>query len=461
MSFALNQICGEGMFFEYNLVSGLAALITIAVALAAVTKQHKTMTKIMTVITGIMAAGVFGATDLYTNYICFEVAGFTSLFFIYDNAAQIRLKQRKNKNKQIQDEDGGDDTSDVIEEGPVFVVGSMGDSKSIIASKSESSKEYLGWIVITGMIMAMGMFFMSCFAHTLEFDHMTPQIFTGGWVYAMVFCYYVGFAARAAQVPCHSWLHQYCAQLDGFTGMCASILLLPGGIWSIYMLFPRLFPHNMHWEGFFVLMSIVGVVVAIVKYSNAVTGKCKMSAIYMLIMSLTQLFFVTVNVEYGILLGMLAILIAYFTYGRKIENTEYPEPVFDLRWCSVENLVYKPAFKVGFPVFFGIIFRIIDYLPDTIIAFFRGTVFMDSNQKIWDKVGTPFAYIIGKGLDDITRGLNRTLLKNHPFKHSFINGIAVAKQEARATTGIFMKSVSFGLMLFAIGMIATLVYMAY
>ncbi len=461
MRFALYEICGEGMFFEYHLISALAAVITIAVAFAAVTKQHKTITKIMTVIMGVMSAGIFGAMDLYTNYICFEIAGFASLFLIYDNAHKIRLKDRKSSDAQIHDEDGGDEDIPYVEEPPVFVVGSVGDSKTIVASKSEASKEYLGWIVITGMVMAMGMFFMSRYAHTLEFDQMHHGMFSGGWVYAMVFCYYVGFAARCAQMPLHSWHNQYCAQMDGFMGMAASLILLPGGIWSIYQLFPRLFPHNVHWQGFFILMGVITLFAALLKFSNSVTGKCKMAAIYMLIMGLVQIGFVTLNTEIFLIIGMLAIIIAYMSVGRKIENNEYDEPYFDFRWFSLENLVYKPAFKTGFPVFFGIIFRVIDYLPDTIIAMIRGTLYQDSKQKIWDKVGTPFTYVIGKVLDDVVRGLNRTVLVKYPFRHSFVNGIAVAKQEARQTTGIFMRSVSFGLMLFAIGMIVTLIYMAY
>jgi hypothetical protein len=367
-SIVFEGFCGEGLHFYYSgpaiVLAILSCLPTIRVLFV---KDQKVATQLTTIGVLITSIGVYGATDLFTSYICFEIAGFLSIIWVLQ-------ENRKNDN-------------------------------------AETGRIYLGWLVITGMIMTMGMFLFSHFAGTLEYEElMTLGLIKKNliWANAAAVCYLIGAGTRCGMVFFHAWMDTIITRMPILYRRLVICLLVPGGIWQLIRLYPILYD-NRDWQILLCVLAVLTVLLYIMKYIWAKSGQ--------------------------------------------------ESYLKSLQWASMERLLYRPLFCSALPFFFGVIFRILDYLPDGIVALLRGSIYRDSKQRVWDKVGTQFTYIWGVIFDEFAHILNCTILRRRPITKSFVNGFAVAKKELEATTGMITKSVSFGLLMFCVGMCITLVYL--
>jgi hypothetical protein len=362
-------MCGEGLHFFYSIPEGILVIFSVLLSIRAFDLRNlRKGTVLATFGVLLSVAGLYGAEDLFTSYVCFEIAGFLSVFWIFEN----------------------DRTANEM---------------------NETAKEYLGWIVITGMIMTMGMFLVSHFAGTLEYESLSKMGLMNQdliWTNVAAVCYLVGYGTRCGMIFFHSWMDTVVTRMPSLYRRMVLGLFVPSGISQFVKLYPVLY-NSPDWT---VLLEIL-IVWTVILY-----------------------------------IGKIA--------WRKKNKEEYLE---SLGWISMEKLIYRPFFCQALPFVFGILFRILDYLPDSIVAWLRGSIYRDSKQRVWDKVGTPFTYIWGVVFDEFANILNQTILRRHPIQKSFVNGFAVAKKEWEGTTRMITKSVSFGLLMFCIGMCITLVYL--
>lgn len=268
---------------------------------------------------------------------------------------------------------------------------------------------WLCWLVLPGMIMTFGMFLLSHYAGTFHYE-MLDGLWKEQkmWMAVAATCYLIGYGSRCGLIGFRGWMSSVLRYIPKENAWLIKILLIPGGLWQIWKAYPIFYRE----AGFQKLL----------------------------------FFFIAATIIWSMLNRWL-----------HRRNVEYYEEV--TKWCSVEALIYEPVFCTALPFLFGVVFRILDYLPDAIVAFLRGSVYRDSKQKVWDKVGTPFTYVLGTVFDEIILLLNKTIYRQHPIQKSFVNGFAVARKEWEGTRGIITKSVSFGLLLFCIGMCITLFYL--
>lgn len=466
MNVTWNSICGEGLSFSFD----FPVIIFSCVILAAgvwhmLYAQKKTVTKFATIGMILASVGIYSAKDLFTFYVCFELVGFLSWFCLVD------------------EQDG---------------------------KEAEVGKNYLGWLVITGMLMTLGMFFLSHYANTLNYAKLSSgHITEGRWIYVVAGCYFVGYGCRCALALLHPWIDTVYEKVSISYGYFLSVLLLPGGFWGLYRLTSSLFYHYEQWEQVLMLFGGLTVVFGLVK--SMMNSEIKLALGYVSMAEMGWLVWVSLFLNekmlviemmlYFLLVG--AIFIAIYQKSQNIlkmsvfvmivqillalwvgrwfwhlimaaaligvglqllctlSGKEGWGAKLDMRWCSLERLVYIPVLCKAFPFLFGVIFRVLDQFPDGIVAFLRRTIYQDSKQRVWDKVGTPFTYVLGVVFDEIAHMLNKTLLRRHPIQKSFVNGIAVAKKEGILTVNMIIKSLSFGLMLFCIGLCITLIYLMY
>lgn len=466
MNITWNGICGEGLSFSYNVPIIVLSCIVLAIGIwYLICDQKKTETKLAVLGMMIAGVGIYGAKDLFTTYVCFEIAGFLSWFCLVDQ------------------QDG-------------WEVG--------------VGKNYLGWLVITGMIMAMGMFFVSYYANTLNYANLSSgYIMQGRWMYVAAGCYIVGYGCRCAIAFLHPWLDTVYENVSVSCGYFIAGVLLPEGFWGLYQLSFSLFYDYDQWEQVLILFGGLTVVLALLK--SIIDVKEKLIPGYIFMAEMGWLILISVITEKNIVItelilyyilgimlltavrqksrkllmfsvlpvvaqmllaswscqrlwilvigmGILGILLQL---GRIVSGNKGWISRLDMKWCSLERLVYIPVVCKAFPFLFGVIFRVLDQLPDGMIALLRRTVYQDSKQRVWDKIGTPFTYILGVVFDEIAHMLNKTLLRKHPIRKSFVNGIAVARKEGAMTIHIVIRSLSFGLMLFCIGLCITLIYLMY
>lgn len=139
--------------------------------------------------------------------------------------------------------------------------------------------------------------------------------------------------------------------------------------------------------------------------------------------------------------------------GVKEYINRWPE-VFDL-----EDLVYRPVLLIVLPFIGAFLSRCLDCLVDGIVILLRKTILKPKQEKVWNKVGTKTTYAIGKFLDDIVLCLNKTIRRNNPITKSFVSILAFSREEVDKTTKIVSRSVSFGLLMFCVGLFLTLAYL--
>lgn len=132
--------------------------------------------------------------------------------------------------------------------------------------------------------------------------------------------------------------------------------------------------------------------------------------------------------------------------------------VWPWRW-DLEERVYRPLLLYYLPTFFGTVCRILDRLVDIIVVLLRKSIFKDSRLPHELEEGTAITHAIGSFMDMVSRLLNRTVRRKHPKKVSYEHKLAILNDELSENNTIIARSLSFGLMMFSLGLLLTLVYL--
>ena len=124
------------------------------------------------------------------------------------------------------------------------------------------------------------------------------------------------------------------------------------------------------------------------------------------------------------------------------------------KWLDLENLVYRPILVKFLPLIFGICARILDSLVDWIVVLLRKTIYKDSPLPEELPEGNIFTQFVGNILDKMIRPKD-----SKEEQKSYTHILAMKNEEIRENVFIVSRSMSFGLMLFCIGLLLTVVYL--
>lgn len=138
--------------------------------------------------------------------------------------------------------------------------------------------------------------------------------------------------------------------------------------------------------------------------------------------------------------------------GSDIYVNAWPE------WLDMENLIYRPLLLNILPFVGGVACRIADSFVDLAVVALRKTVYRDSPLPYERPEGNVFTETSGKLLNGLQSLGNRLWNRKNPGEKDFVHILAVKNEEFRETNTIIQRSLSFGLMLFGIGLCLTLVY---
>ena len=151
-------------------------------------------------------------------------------------------------------------------------------------------------------------------------------------------------------------------------------------------------------------------------------------------------------------------------------------------WMDLEESVYRPVLlrlipaivtpvcrlldclmdkMQGVAFVLALISRVFDTFVDGIVGLLKSTVFAPRKRKMSIWVGTKVTHMFGTVMDGVISVLNKTLFHNHPITKSFVSVFAVSELEARQTFSLITGSVSFGLLLAALGLAVTLIYLLF
>ena len=173
-------------------------------------------------------------------------------------------------------------------------------------------------------------------------------------------------------------------------------------------------------------------------------------------------YFSFINLKGGltsIVIGAVIYLLVVRLWLIKKEETGI---VYLNRWKSyldLENVIYRPILLKALPFAFGVLCRVLDSLIDTIIVLLRKTIYRDSKLPHELEEGTLLTHITGCILNTFERAANITIWKKHKKDIDFEHKFALLNEELSEDSTIIGRSLSFGLLLFCIGLIVTVVYL--
>lgn len=129
------------------------------------------------------------------------------------------------------------------------------------------------------------------------------------------------------------------------------------------------------------------------------------------------------------------------------------------KWLDLENLIYRPVFIEFIPFICGIICRVLDCVVDAPVVLLRKTVYKDSPLPHELPEGNPFTHAAAVIADKVVWVLNKTICKKKPIRKSFEHIFAVRWEEQAENNQIIVRSLSYGLILFCLGLVLTIIYL--
>ena len=118
------------------------------------------------------------------------------------------------------------------------------------------------------------------------------------------------------------------------------------------------------------------------------------------------------------------------------------------------DLVTKWLPKVG--AFFA---RLLDILVDGTVVLLRKTVYRDSPERGELEEGNALTHTVGVFLNLLEELLNKTIWKNHEHKQDLEHWFVLRYTSFKENASLIERSLSYGLVLFCLGLCATLIYL--
>ncbi len=132
------------------------------------------------------------------------------------------------------------------------------------------------------------------------------------------------------------------------------------------------------------------------------------------------------------------------------------------KWWDLETLLYRPLLLSVLPFIAGVLCRILDSLVDWMILALRKTIYRDRKIPHELAEGSEFTHLLGAMLDLLRRIKRKILRQPQPEREvSYEHRLALWREKFIETNAIIQRSLSFGLLLFYVGLVFTLIYLLY
>lgn len=125
---------------------------------------------------------------------------------------------------------------------------------------------------------------------------------------------------------------------------------------------------------------------------------------------------------------------------------------------DLEDHFYRPLIVVLCAVC-GFFARVCDSLVDGVVVLLRKTVYRDKALPFELSEGTVFTYQLGRLMNKIEEWVEKKFPNEKRRHHEFIHELAMIHLEIRENRMVITRSLSFGLILFCVGLILTTVYL--
>lgn len=129
------------------------------------------------------------------------------------------------------------------------------------------------------------------------------------------------------------------------------------------------------------------------------------------------------------------------------------------KYLDLEDMVYRPLLLGILPAVFGFLCRILDSMVDAVVVFLRKTIYKDSKLPQELAEGTPLSHMCAVIADFFQTLGNMTFRRKQPKHVDYDHKFAMFHEEWAENNAMITRSLSFGLLLFCIGLIFTVAYL--
>lgn len=129
------------------------------------------------------------------------------------------------------------------------------------------------------------------------------------------------------------------------------------------------------------------------------------------------------------------------------------------KFLDLEEHLYRPVLLVILPAVCGSVCGFLDKVTDIAVVLLRKTIYRDCTKRGELKEGNWLTYTLGSAANAVCRMMNRIFRKNHPKETDYKHKLALDYWGLRETIYMITRSLSYGLILFSIGLCATLIYL--
>lgn len=157
----------------------------------------------------------------------------------------------------------------------------------------------------------------------------------------------------------------------------------------------------------------------------------------------------------------ISVLLAVFIYLffiRKVLMKQGQHRMLWPTWLDLETLVYKPVLLRILPLLFGILCRILDCFVDSLVVLLRKTLYKDTPLPHERHEGSVLSDFLGGVCNLWQNFANATYKKASPTHRDYVHEFALKLFAFKESNFIISRSLSFGLLLFCVGLCLTLWY---
>lgn len=129
------------------------------------------------------------------------------------------------------------------------------------------------------------------------------------------------------------------------------------------------------------------------------------------------------------------------------------------KYLDLEDYFYRPILLKFIPAVAGTVCLVMDRLVDGVVVLLRKTIYKDSPRQGELDEGNVITQGIGSLLDKGQDVLNHTVQANTPQEKDYKHRIAMKYEAFKENIGFIGRSLSYGLILFCLGLCAVLIYL--
>lgn len=164
------------------------------------------------------------------------------------------------------------------------------------------------------------------------------------------------------------------------------------------------------------------------------------------------------NLE-GMLISVSVGVLVYLFFVRKVLKKADGYRDAWPAWMDLERGLYRPVLLIALPWILGVLFRILDYFADGCVVILRKSFYRDSKLPCERTEGNVLTACLGGILNKVQNAGRRICHKDRGPKKDYVHLAAARYEEIRENSLMIQRSLSFGLLLFGLGLVLTLAYL--